>query len=92
MKSDTNSRNSRHCIVSEKQRKAGYCRVRYFHQDYRGCFNCVKEHGGIEITGTSWSPTLIKKVLRNRVYLGEIRIGDTWNLGVHGRIIDPMYV
>ncbi len=79
---------SRYCKVSQKQKKAGYCRVRHFHQEYQGCPGCAQKYGGINITGTSWSPTLIKKALKSRVYLGEIRIQGEWIAGAHEPIID----
>ncbi len=78
----------RYCKVSQKQRMPGYCRVRRFHQDYQDCPQCVKEYGGVDITGTSWSPTLIKKALKNRVYLGEIKIAGKWITASHDPIID----
>ena len=79
---------SRYCKVSQKQRKAGYCRVRHLHEDYQICPECVKQHGGIEITGNSWSRTLVRKVLKNRVYLGQLRVGQNWIPGAHDPIID----
>jgi site-specific DNA recombinase len=79
---------SRYCNVSQRQRKAGYCRVRHLHQDYQGCPDCVREYEGVDITGTSWSPTLIKKVLKNRVYLGEIKLAEKWMPVGHEPIID----
>ncbi len=79
---------SRYCKVSQKQRKTRYCRIRHFHQDYKGCPECKKEYGGVDISGTSWSPTLIKKALKNRVYLGEIWSGGKWSAAAHKPIID----
>jgi site-specific DNA recombinase len=78
---------SRYCKVSQKQRKAGYCRVRRFHKDYGNCPECVNQYGGVDITGTSWSLTLIKKALKNRVYLGKIKIGGEWVEAAHDTII-----
>src|SRR5208337_1449071 len=55
---------SRYCNVSQKQKETHYCRIRHFHQDYKGCPECKKEYGGVDISGTSWSTTLIKKALK----------------------------
>lgn len=80
----------RYCQVNHKMRNSSYCKVRHYHNEFQGCPECVTKHGGIEITGTSWSPTLIKKALKNRVYLGEIKDGADWITAAHLPIIDRM--
>ncbi len=79
---------SRYCKVSQKQRKIGYCRVRPFHNEYSPCAECLKRYGGVDITGTSWSGTSVRKILKYRTYLGQIKIGDKWQPAAHEPIID----
>jgi len=49
---------------------------------------CTRIWCGVNITGTSWSTALIKKVLKDRVYLGEIELDGKWIQAEHEPIID----
>ena len=74
-------------LDKSKERQA-IVESRPLHDEYSPCADCLKKHGGIDITGTVWSGTSVRRILKYRTYLGQLKFGEEWITGAHEPIID----
>jgi DNA invertase Pin-like site-specific DNA recombinase len=82
---------SRHCPVAGKQRNSKYCRIRPHNALYSGCQSCAETSGGTIEENDYWCKTSITRILRNRVYIGQVYCNgeqDTWIRGKHKSLVD----